>query len=47
MARRRRHRKNPVGEDMVIGLLGLGMGALIAYFYVTKLPAALPTTTSS
>ena len=42
MARRRRHRKNPVGEDLVIGLIGAGMGALITYFYVKNLPATLP-----
>jgi hypothetical protein len=49
MARRRhRRRKNPLGEDLVIGLIGAGMGALITYFYVNSITtagsAALPAT---
>ena len=41
MARRRhRRRKNPLGEDLVIGLIGAGMGALIAYFYVNSISTA-------
>lgn len=40
MARRRhKRRKNPVGEDIVVGALGAVMGAVITYFYVTNLPA--------
>jgi hypothetical protein len=36
MARRRHHRrrKNPMGEDLVVGIIGAGMGALITYFYL-------------
>jgi hypothetical protein len=41
MARRRhRRRKNPLGEDLVIGLIGAGMGALITYFYVNSITTA-------
>ena len=48
MARRRhRRRKNPMGEDLVIGLIGAGMGAVIAYFYVKNLPATLPPATGA
>ena len=44
MARRRhRRRKNPLGEDLVIGLIGAGMGALITYFYVNTVTSAATT----
>jgi hypothetical protein len=53
MARRHRRRKNPLGEDLVIGLIGAGMGALITYFYVNSVvtagttTATLPATTAT
>jgi hypothetical protein len=48
MARRRhRRRKNPLGEDLVIGLIGAGMGALITYFYVNSITTAGAMTAGS
>jgi hypothetical protein len=47
MARRRRRRKNPMGEDLVVGLIGAGMGALITYFYVTNLPKSTTAVTTT
>jgi hypothetical protein len=41
--RSRRRRRNPLMKDLVPAGVGLGMGILITYFYVSSLPGkALP-----
>jgi hypothetical protein len=36
-----------MGEDMVVGLVGAGMGALITYFYLKNLPSSTTAVTTT